>query len=381
MMALTAGLPRERNMATAHRSSTTLDPRAGADRGWTEVAALMDDPAGLEMVFQPIASLTTGSVAGYEALARFRSPVRRGPDVWFAQAWRAGLGPVLEARALRLALARQGRPSGTHLSLNVSPSALASPEVQGALDRPLDGVIVEITEHELVHDYADLTSMLAALRERGARVAVDDAGAGYSGLERVMRLGPDIIKLDRALISGIDHDPARAALVDAFVRFARQTGAAVCAEGIETLGELSALARLDVTLGQGWALARPGPEWSGIAVEAARTCEDVLRDALAGVRDPRGSHSGEALFEFIGADLSAATTLDQVAAVVGPLAAGLHADEVAISLHDAEADCIVAVTGDRWDLEGECYDLSDYPATRHVLETRSALQIIVSDPY
>ncbi len=382
MNGLTAGVvPRESSMATAHRSPTTSDPRWVADRGWAEVAALVEDADALEMVFQPIAALTTGTVAGYEALARFRSPVRRGPDSWFAQAWRSGLGPALEARALRLALDSGGRPPGTHLSLNVSPSALASPEVQAALDRPLDDVVVEVTEHELVHDYGDLTSLLTALRERGARVAVDDAGAGYAGLERVMRLEPDVIKLDRALINGIDRDRARAALVDAFVRFARHTGAAVCAEGIETLGELVALARLDVPLGQGWALARPAPGWGGIEVEAARTCEDVLRDALAGVRDPREAHRGEALFESIGADLSAATSLDQVAAVVGPLAAGLHADEVAISLHDVADDSVVAVTGDRWDLEAERYELSEFPATRHVLETRSALQIIASDPY
>ena len=146
---------------------------------------------------------------------------------------------------------------------------------------------MEITEHELVDDYARMTTALDALRDRGARVAVDDAGAGYAGLERVMRLEPDVIKLDRALISGIDRDLGRAALVEAFVRFARRTGATVCAEGIETLDELTALAQLDVPLGQGWAIARPSAPWAGVATEATRICDDVLRDALAGIRDPR----------------------------------------------------------------------------------------------
>jgi len=90
---------------------------------------------------------------------------------------------------------------------------------------------------------------------------------------------------------------------------------------------------------------------------------------------------GEALFERISADLSSATTLDQVAAVVVPLADGLHADVVAISLVDADTDCVVAVTSDGWTLENEGYALDDFPATRHVIETRSALQILVSDPY
>ena len=147
-----------------------------------------------------------------------------------------------------------------------------------------------------------------------------------------MRLEPDVIKLDHALISGIDRDAGRAALVEAFVRFARRTGATVCAEGIETLGELTALAQLDVPLGQGFALARPSAPWSAVSIEAARTCDDVLRDALAGIRDPRAPLRGEALFERIGADLSAARTLDEVAAIVVPLAEGLHADDVAISL-------------------------------------------------
>ena len=368
-------------MATAHRFPTTLDTPQIADRGWSEVVAVLDDPRALGMVFQPIASLATGAIVGYEALARFRTPVRRAPDAWFAQAWRCGLGPALEARALRLALDCPARPAGTHLTVNLSPSALSSPEVQEILEGDLDGIVIEVTEHELVDDYARMTFALDALRVRGARVAVDDAGAGYAGLERVMRLEPDVIKLDRALISGIDRDLGRAALVEAFVRFARRTGATVCAEGIETLDELTALAQLDVPLGQGWALARPSAPWSRVATEATRTCDDVLRDALAGVRDPRSPLRGEALFERIGADLSAATTLDQVAAVVVPLAEGLHADDVAISLVDADTDCVIAVTSDGWTLENERYHLDDFPATRHVLETRGALQILVSDPY
>jgi EAL domain-containing protein (putative c-di-GMP-specific phosphodiesterase class I) len=368
-------------MATAHRSPTTLDSPPLADRGWSEVAAVLDNPEALGVVFQPIASLATGAIVGYEALARFRTRVRRGPDAWFAQAWRCGLGPALEARALRLALDCPGRPGGAHLTVNLSPSALSAPEVQAILEGDLDGIVVEITEHELVDDYARMTTALDALRRRGARVAVDDAGAGYAGLERVMRLEPDVIKLDRALISGIDRDLGRAALAEAFVRFARRTGATVCAEGIETLDELTALAQLDVPLGQGWALARPSAPWAGVATEATRICDDVLRDALAGIRDSRASLRGEALFERISADLSAARTLDEVAALVVPLAEGLHADDVAISLVDADTNSVVAVTSDGWTLENEHYPLQDFPATRHVLETRSAVQILAGDPY
>ena len=196
-----------------------------------------------------------------------------------------------------------------------------------------------------------------------------------------MRLSPDVIKLDRALVSGIDRDPAKAALVHALVGFAAQTGAVVCAEGIETLAELAALAELDVSLGQGWALARPAPPWAPIAPDATLTCDDVLREALAGVRGTYGHAGGERLFERISDKLSEATTLDEVAAVVGPLAEALHADQVDISVYDGRDDSVAAVTGGRWQLDSERYPLAHYPATRHVMETRCSLQILAGDMY
>jgi EAL domain-containing protein (putative c-di-GMP-specific phosphodiesterase class I) len=368
-------------MATLHRLDTPFAEPPVADCAWAEVAGVLDDAGALAMVYQPIASLATGAVVGFEALARFRAPVRRDPAAWFDLAWRVGLGAALEARTVELALAAADRPAGSFLTVNLSPSALASPEVQEVLARPLGGLVIEITEHEAVEDYADLSGILATLRARGARIAVDDAGAGYSGLERVMRLSPDVIKLDRALVSGIDRDPAKAALVHALVGFAAQTGAVVCAEGIETLAELAALAELDVSLGQGWALARPAPPWAPIVPDATLTCDDVLRDALAGVRGSSGHPGGERLFERISGELSAATTLDEVAAVVGPLAEALHADQVDISVYDHRDDCVVEVSGGRWELDSQRYPLAHYPATRHVMETRCALQILASDEY
>ena len=369
-------------MATLHRLDTTYAGQPGADGPWAEVAAVLDDPSALATVFQPIASLATGTVVGFEALARFRPPVNRDPASWFDLAWRVGLGAALEARTAALALTAADRPPGSFLTINLSPSALVSPEVEAVLARPLAGLVIEITEHEEVEDYTDLAGILAMLRARGARIAVDDAGAGYSGLERVMRVSPDVIKLDRALVSGIDRDPAKAALVHALVGFAAQTGAVVCAEGIETLEELAALAELDVSLGQGWALARPAPPWATIAGDATLTCDDVLREALAGVSRPSANPGGERLFERISDKLSAAASLDEVAAVVGPLAEALHADQVHISVHDQRDDSVVAVSGSgRWDLDGQRYPLAQYPATRHVMETLCSLQILLNDQY
>jgi EAL domain-containing protein (putative c-di-GMP-specific phosphodiesterase class I) len=255
-------------MATVHRLEQSFAGSDLADRAWAEVAAVLGEPGALAMAFQPIASLATGAVVGFEALARFRSPVHRDPASWFAQAWRVGLGPALEAHALETALAAPGRPTGTFLTVNLSPSALASPEVQQALQRPLTGLVLEITEHEAVEDYVDFAGMLAVLRARGARIAVDDAGAGYAGLRQLMILRPDLIKLDRGLIEDVAGDEAKQALVECFVRFAERTDAHVCAEGVESLDDLLVLARIGVTYGQGYVIARPAFGWPEPAPEA-----------------------------------------------------------------------------------------------------------------
>jgi GAF domain-containing protein len=107
----------------------------------------------------------------------------------------------------------------------------------------------------------------------------------------------------------------------------------------------------------------------------------VLRDALAGVRGSAAHPGGERIFERISGELSKAGTLDEVATVVGPLAEALHADEVHISVYDHRDDSVVAVRGGRWQLDNERYPLRDYPATRHVMETRCSLQILMGDDY
>jgi EAL domain-containing protein (putative c-di-GMP-specific phosphodiesterase class I) len=227
-----------------------------------EVLRLLRADGGITPVFQPIISLRDGDLAGYEALARFpQDPASRPPNVWFAQAHRCGLGVELETRAVLAALlAAHDAPHG-YVSINVSPAALRAPQLLAQLPADLHGIVVEITEHELVADGERLRSTLADLRERGARIAVDDAGAGYAGLRQLMVLRPDLIKLDRGLIEDVAHDHAKQALVECFVRFAHRTAAAVCAEGIESESDLITLARLGVTYGQGYAIARPAPSW------------------------------------------------------------------------------------------------------------------------
>jgi EAL domain-containing protein (putative c-di-GMP-specific phosphodiesterase class I) len=110
-----------------------------------------------------------------------------------------------------------------------------------------------------VVDYSALTEALDALRCRGVRLAVDDAGSGFSSLQHILNLKPDIIKLDRALVEAIDTDPARRALAGSLLTFANEIGAQVIAEGIENLREQTALRRLGIRYGQGFHLGLPGP--------------------------------------------------------------------------------------------------------------------------
>jgi EAL domain-containing protein (putative c-di-GMP-specific phosphodiesterase class I) len=241
-----------------HESMSPEGERAAVER-------LLSIPDAVVPVFQPLVSLRTGEVVGYEALARFPHPPARRPDEWFATAARCGLGTQLERRAMEAALAPGARPVGTFLSFNLSASALLSHEVLAALPANLAQIVIEITEHDQQGDAGLLAATLGELRARGARIAVDDAGAGHLGLQQVMRIEPDFIKLDRSLVAGVEADPAKAALVDSFVRFAARTGSTVCAEGVETPDELRMLAELDVSYVQGFGVARPAPPWAEVA--------------------------------------------------------------------------------------------------------------------
>lgn len=235
---------------------------------------------GLSMVVQPIVDTTSGTAHAYEGLARFGQP-RHGssPLHWFALAEELGERPALERACLRLGLELLARrPAGTSLSLNLSAPVLLEESTMAMLqaagdDLPdeLGGLIVEITEETLVHGDMQLAAAIEPLRARGARLAVDDMGAGYSGLRQITSVRPGYLKLDRSLITGIDQDGERAALVAALAGYSRQVGSLLVAEGVETREELETVCRLGVPLIQGFYLARPGEPWPevGMGGEAA----------------------------------------------------------------------------------------------------------------
>jgi EAL domain-containing protein (putative c-di-GMP-specific phosphodiesterase class I) len=230
----------------------------GRRRRHLRVARLMEADT-LGMQFQPIVDLRDGRVVGIESLARFATEPRWAPDVWFKEAWEVGLGVELEVHAVRTALAALGNvPSGSYLSVNVSPSTITTEEFQDAMDDAAgDNVVIELTEHAPVHDYAEIGASLGRLRERGVRLAIDDAGAGFASLRHILRLAPDMIKLDVTLTGGIEADPVRNALASSLVLFAGRIGATITAEGIESQHDLDALRSLGVGFGQGYYLARP----------------------------------------------------------------------------------------------------------------------------
>lgn len=220
--------------------------------------------------FQPIHDLASGDMAGVEALARFPSDDGRSPEHWFTEAVGIGLGRELEFAALAAALGKSARlPGHLYVSFNVSPETCLDPRLPGLLRRSglaLERVVLEVTERLAVTDYKQLLSSLEPLRRVGLRVAVDDAGSGFASMRHILQLRPDIIKLDRVLIAGIDRDHGQRALGAAMVWFAQQIGAQIIAEGIETPAELLTVTQIGMNSAQGYLLGRPTlypSDWSG----------------------------------------------------------------------------------------------------------------------
>jgi len=376
--ALYAAKDSGRGRTCRYRPQLARRPSPGEEREEVE-ALLRDSAANLSAVFQPVLELATGRVSGYEALARMRTEPQRPPDEWFAQAHRVGLGVELEVAALRVALSAPDRPAGTFLALNVSPRALASPLVPAALPEDLSSIVVELTEHQLFGAEAPLAERLAELRARGARVALDDAGSGYAGLQQLIAVAPEILKLDRSLVSGAHADPARRALLEAMISFASTTGAAVCAEGVEDLADLRALAELDATYAQGYALARPGPGWPLLEPEVAAAAADRLE---MGVRVT--GHRPAGAWSYGLAELAdhLALVRDQAGlAGAGKRAAKLlGADDVGLMCVNRDA-LVELLSTDPSFRPGSTWPLADFPATAHLLATGHPGQVVAGDPH
>jgi diguanylate cyclase (GGDEF)-like protein len=362
------------------RYAANLAARPSRSDERSEVEALLRrGDAAMHMVFQPVLELATGRVCGYEALARIDGePVRR-PDQWFAQAHRCGLGAELEALALHAALAVPNRPAGTFLALNVSPTALLAPPVAEILPDDLSDVVIELTEHELFTAEETLEACLAELRERGARVALDDAGAGYAGLQQVIRVAPDILKVDRSLVHGAHSDPSRYALLEALVSFAGTTGAAVCGEGVEDLADLRALAALDATYAQGYALARPAAGWPDLLPDTAAAVSARIERGVRVAAASTGTWSNRLseLADHLGrvADIAELASAGRLAAWL------LDADDVGVMKIRPDRETVDLVSQHDVEAVGETWRLSEFPATKHLIDTGQVGQVVAGDPH
>ncbi len=231
----------------------------------------------------PVIDLRTGDLAGHEALAHFAAADERPPAAWLAQARRCGLGPRLEAEVLRGALAVRGRPE-RHVPL--PERARLRPGVRRSC-RPSSPAISAAscsssTRRRCSPPARASTRAIARLRNRGARLAVDRAGAGYAALRMLMRLRPDIVKLDRGLVEALAEDGAAQTLVESFVRLAHAASMRTCrADGVDDVEDLRALTRLDVRYAQGRAVG-PAAARAGRSRRGRRCAPPA-----AAVRSPR----------------------------------------------------------------------------------------------
>jgi len=254
---------------TAFEIEKQRDARRGQREKEARIGAVVDS-GEIGIVYQPIWSLAEGRAIGFESLSRFAAEPVRPPDQWFGEAAEIGRGVELELLAIRHALAHLSAfPEDVYVSVNAASDTVLSPLFAEALaGQPLERIVLEITEHDCVDDFEALEAAVAPLRARGLRLAVDDAGAGHSGLQQILKMRPDLIKLDRSLIEGIGDDPGRRALAAALTMFARETGSRLIAEGVETEDELAMLRALGMDKVQGYLLGRPVPLDAALALLA-----------------------------------------------------------------------------------------------------------------
>ncbi len=246
----------------ASAAAVIIEPEVQAQTRRSEIEerlAPVIAAGGPVVALQPIVDLATGTRVGAEALSRFPAEWSLAPDVCFAQAHSIGLGHVLEMLALERAAEHLDRVGG-YVAMNVSPGTLLTAECGDLLARlPLPRVLLELSEHDPVDDYAAVEAALAPHRANGLRLAIDDVGAGFSSLRHIVVTSPDVIKIDRSIVSGLDTDPVLETLVRSLVEFGHGCRVRVVAEGVETADEAAALRALGVDYGQGWHYGRPGP--------------------------------------------------------------------------------------------------------------------------
>jgi diguanylate cyclase (GGDEF)-like protein len=238
----------------------------------TELRRALDRDA-LTMAFQPLMSLKTGKVVGFEALARWKHPVMGliSPVEFIAVAEESGLIVPLGRWALDNALKTlrvwdlaAGNPLPLSMAVNLSAIQIARDDVAkfvgaGLCAHKIDGsrLTIELTESAIIADPERAGRTLGALKACHAMVAMDDFGTGFSNLAALQRLPIDTLKIDRSFVTGMIGDSDKVAIVRAILSLAEALGMATTAEGIETPALAETLAGLGCTTGQGYLYAEP----------------------------------------------------------------------------------------------------------------------------
>lgn len=225
----------------------------------------------IDTYFQPIVSLINGEFIGYEALTRGpkESPLHF-PDLLFSCAKRFNKTWEFDLLCRITAIERAKAIIGNkYLFINIDPDIIKDPEFKkGFTKEYLKGygispkhIIFEITEHTAISDYRSFKEIIDNYRTQGYRIAIDDAGDGYSGLRMLSEIRPNFIKIDMELVRNIDKDMLKRELLKCIQRFAESTSLKIIAEGIETYDELKTLIDIGIEYGQGYFIQRPNPEF------------------------------------------------------------------------------------------------------------------------
>ncbi|OCL28084.1 hypothetical protein U472_02485 [Orenia metallireducens] len=225
------------------------------------------DNKSIRTLFQPIIDLKDGQILGYEALSRGpEGSELESPYKLFNLARKHNMLFTLEQVCREKALLNSKTIiSGGKLFLNVDPGVIYDNNFKSGITKEIidnihisqEDIVIELTETTCIDDYNSFRLALDHYKQQGYQIAIDDTGAGYSGLQSIVSISYNYIKLDRSLIQDIDKEPIKQALLETFMRFSRKINSKVIAEGIETMAELDTLLAMGVDYGQGYLIARP----------------------------------------------------------------------------------------------------------------------------
>jgi EAL domain-containing protein (putative c-di-GMP-specific phosphodiesterase class I) len=239
-----------------------LDPSSVNWREAIEAACANLD--AIQPVYLPVVELKARAVRGYELLARFSGGPTAPAGMWFESAAKLGLTAPLERRIMRAGFVTADKlPKGAFIAINVTAEALVSSQIQqlfGQRER-YDNIVLEISEQDT--QQPGVGEALTPFRAGGGRLAIDDIGSGFCNLRDVLTLKPDMLKIDRAIVRGVNRDAVKSAIVEGLGCMAARLEIPLLAEGIETREELAELERLDVPLGQGYLFGEPSPSFTG----------------------------------------------------------------------------------------------------------------------